>query len=337
MNRFWQVCKTPSNEFHLRQTTEPIPDPGHREVLVAIEYSSINFRDMLACRGNLGVTRRFPYTPGVDLSGAVVKSQSEEFKIGDQVFVMAAPPRGLHPGGWAKYARVNEDLLWHKPSAFSPRQMAAIGTAGLSAALGVVSMKSSYLGIDPPKDVLITGATGGVGSLGLALCAGMGFRVTATTRRKDKSDYLYALGAHRVIDHLDIIDESGPNLLKQEYDFALDTLGGKALVGCLKRLKNNGVLSSAGLADTQQIENLTVLPFLMRGVSLIGTGAEVATKDKQKAALDLLEKFLSADKINQIAVSVDFNLISAAIHDMENGHHKGRFIVDIANSGCDAV
>jgi alcohol dehydrogenase len=200
------------------------------------------------------------------------------------------------------------------------------GTAGLSAALGVRAIDRFIGGIQAGQKMLVTGASGGLGSLAVAMLASMGCVVDAASRKSEAEDFLLGLGADRVLHPSELTANSAPNLLKEEYTGAVDTLGGTVLVAALKRLSKGGAIACAGLVESQKL-SLTVLPFLMRGVGLVGTGAEVANDQAQAQAWAMLETWVTEAQLERIAKVIAVTGVPAALEQMAAGSHHGRFVI----------
>lgn len=328
-NEYWSVYETEKDKFNLRLESSSIEECKEDEVIIESIYSSINYRDILACKGNKGVARRFPYTPGVDIVGKIYHSESKNFKVGDIVFSHAAGDRDLIPGGWSRFVKAKSSTIKKIPESLDSFAVAIIGTAGLAAALGIISIQLNVnLDQDKEFDILITGASGGVGSIGVMLASEIGWNVTASSRDIDHNkDYLEKLGAKNLLSFKDLTAVSNQNLLRSKFNGVLDTLGGNSLTSSLRQLKNGGSLSSAGLVLSQDLDNLTVLPFLMRGNSICGTGAEVATKWKLDKAEKLISEYTSLKKLQVIQSKCNFNEINKYFDQDSNFAIGGRTVI----------
>ncbi len=313
---------------------EELPPLKDNQILVKNHFSSINFRDLLAVNGNLGVARRFPYTPGVDFVGEVLMSTSKKFQPNEFISVLAAPYKSLYPGGWSKFIICNEnDHIFKIPQGWSLQNIASIGTAGLAAASGM-SFINSFFNNDheEEKKMLITGATGGVGSVATLIAEKAGWDITALTRSvKLNREYLETLGANSIIELDDFLSSNKQNLLKSEFTAAFDNLGGEVFAVALKKLLNNGILVSAGLVKSQEVENFTVLPFLMRGVVVAGTGSEILNKTRRKAAFATLESIINSEKINTISSIINFEDLGIFVSELlaMKKHIQGRIVIKI--------
>lgn len=328
-NKYWSVNQSDNKSLQFELLNADVPELSDGEVLVKSAFSSINFRDVLAYKGNLGVIRRFPYCPGVDLSGSVLKSNSANFKSGDKVGVWAASANSLKPGGWSKFVVVNENNIQKIPSSWDLKSFAAIGTAGLAASLGMVSILHSLnCSSGEGKNIIISGASGGVGSLGIILASNLGWEVSSISNISDqKEKFLKHIGSSKIIDVQNFVSNIKPNLLRSEYDAFIDSIGGDVLVSGLKRLKFGGAAASAGLVRSQNIENLTVIPFIMRGISITGTGAEIASEWRKEKAFSLIDKIINDKKISDITTSIAFEDLETHIKDWEKEKKMGRYVI----------
>ena len=239
--------------------------PG--DVLIRAEYSSVNYKDALAATGMGKIMRRMPLTGGIDVAGTVEASTDAHFKAGDPVLVTGYDLGVAHDGGYARYVRVPADWVVRRPEGLDARQAMALGTAGFTAALSVVRLEQN--GLKPENGpVVVTGATGGVGSLALEFLAGLGYAVTAVTGKADRADYLRALGAREVLLRADIDFGSRP-LEKALWAGAVDPVGGSMLAWLTRTMQPHGSIASSGLTGGIELHT-TVMPFILRGINLLG-------------------------------------------------------------------
>ncbi|MDE2624666.1 MAG: oxidoreductase [Betaproteobacteria bacterium] len=239
--------------------------PG--DVLIRAEYSSVNYKDALAATGMGKIMRRMPLTGGIDVAGTVEGSTDARFKAGDPVLVTGYDLGVAHDGGYARYVRVPVDWVVKRPEGLDARQAMALGTAGFTAALSVVRLEQN--GLKPENGpVVVTGATGGVGSMALEFLAGLGYAVTAVTGKADRADYLRGLGAHDVLLRGDIDFGSRP-LEKALWAGAVDPVGGAMLAWLTRTMQPHGSIASSGLTGGIEL-NTTVMPFILRGINLLG-------------------------------------------------------------------
>jgi acrylyl-CoA reductase (NADPH) len=249
----------------IQRNTDDLPQNG---VLIKVAYSSLNYKDALSATGNKGVTRRYPHTPGIDAAGFVAESNSPEFKPGDQVIVTGYDLGMNTMGGFGEYINVPSEWVIPLPSGLSLKDSMILGTAGFTAAL---SMHHLLRCGQKPKDgsLLVSGATGGVGSLSVAIASKTGFEVTASTGKKDEKEYLINLGAKNIIDRSEVDDQSGRMLLRPQWAGAIDTVGGNTLATILKSLKPHGNVACCGNVASPLL-NTSVFPFILNGVNLLG-------------------------------------------------------------------
>src|SRR5580658_8226630 len=243
--------------------------PG--EVLVRVRYSSLNYKDGLAVTGKPGVIRSFPMIPGIDFAGTVEESSSAEFHPGDAVTLTGAGAGETAWGGYSEYARWNAESLVLLPPGISLQQSMAIGTAGFTAMQSVIALERHGLTSQgtTPGEVLVTGAAGGVGSIAVAILAKLGYRVAASTGRAELGDYLRGLGASEILARESLTVASTKGLERERWNGAIDSVGGSTLAGILPSMANNASIALCGLAGGATF-NSTVLPFILRGVNLLG-------------------------------------------------------------------
>ncbi len=296
------------------------------EVLVRVQYSSLNYKDALSASGNKGVTRRYPHTPGIDAAGVVEASRSPHFKPGDPVFGAAAGDLGVNtPGGYGQYIRVPAEWLLPLPNGLSLRQSMIYGTAGFTAAMCVERLQQG--GILPEKGpILVTGATGGVGTVALGILAREGYTAVAATGKLDQAAVLRSRGAAEVIDRSAVIDDSGRPLLHSRWAGVVDTVGGAYLSSAIRASMSGGVVTACGNAASPELA-LTVFPFILRGVSLIGIDA---TRPSQVERAQLWEKLAGDWKLaglETLAREVPLEDLEEQINRMLSGGQVGRIVV----------
>ena len=255
-------------EFRTRVNTLDTADLPPGDLLIRVDYSSLNYKDALSASGNRGVTRKFPHTPGIDAAGVVAESEHEAFAAGDEVIVIGYDLGMNTPGGFGEYIRVPADWAVPKPDGLSLQESMILGTAGFTAAQSVQALIQA--GVVPDDgEIVVSGGTGGVGTIAIALLSKLGYSVVASTGKADKSDYLLDLGAARTISREAIDDTSGRPLLKQAWAGAIDTVGGNTLATLLKSVSYRGVVTACGLVGGNELQ-ITVFPFILRQVSLLG-------------------------------------------------------------------
>jgi acrylyl-CoA reductase (NADPH) len=286
MSERFQAYQIGKNDDGQRCTLTQLDDSDLMEgdVTVRVEYTTLNYKDGLAMTGRSPIVRKFPLTPGIDFSGTVVASEHADFKQGDQVILNGFGVGEAHSGGYAQKARVSGDWLVPLPEGLSMRQAMAIGTAGYTAMLCVMALEDH--GVKPDQgDVLVTGASGGVGSVAVAILSKLGYRVVATTGRMNEKDYLLGLGAADVIDRAGFAEKARP-LAKELWSGAIDVAGGNTLANVLSQLKYGGAAAICGLAESMSLPT-TVAPFILRGISMYGIDSVMASKNCLSISISL--------------------------------------------------
>jgi acrylyl-CoA reductase (NADPH) len=267
------------------------------DVTVAVSHSTVNFKDGLALTGSSPVVRRWPMIPGIDFVGTVTASSHDGIATGDEVVLNGWGVGETHLGGYAQRARVPGDWLVPKPDAFSPAQTMAIGTAGYTAMLCVLALERHGVGPDAGP-VLVTGASGGVGSVAIAVLADLGYEVVASTGKLDEADYLRSLGASEVLDRAELSDPGRP-LAKERWAGAVDSVGSHTLANVLAGTRYGGTVAACGLAQGMDLP-ASVAPFILRGVTLAGVDSVMAPKPARMEAWDRLARDLDTTKLDAI-------------------------------------
>ena len=296
-------------------------------VTVEVETSTLNYKDGLAITGSSPVVRKFPMVPGIDLAGVVSESSHADFKEGDRVVLNGWGVGETHWGGLAQKARLNGDWLIKLPEAFSSRQAMAIGTAGYTAALCVDALVN--YGITPDQgEILVTGATGGVGSVAVMLLAKAGYTVVAATGKASEEAYLKELGASDIIERA-ALSEKGKPLQRERWAGVVDAVGSHTLVNACAQTKYCGAVAACGLAQGADFPS-TVMPFILRGVALLGVDSVMAPKARRMAAWDRLAKDLDVSKLENV-IAGELTLAEAipAAADLLEGKIRGRLVVDV--------
>ena len=262
------VTEQADGTFTRAVETRTVADLPAGEVLIKVAYSSLNYKDALSASGNKGVTRNYPHTPGIDAAGVVVTDESGAFQPGDQVLVTGYDLGMNTAGGFGGYIRVPATWLVPLPTGLTLAEAMAYGTAGFTAAISLLRLEEH--GLTPTQgEVLVTGATGGVGSLAVSLLAQAGYTVTAATGKTDQADFLTTLGATTILHRDEVTDESRRPLLKGRWAGVIDTVGGNMLATALKSMQYGGSVACCGLAASAELPT-TVYPFILRGVNLLG-------------------------------------------------------------------
>lgn len=297
------------------------------EVTIQVAYSSVNYKDALAATGAGKIIRRFPCVAGIDLCGLVMESKDARFKAGDRVIATSFDIGVAHHGGYAEQARVPADWVLRLPAGMSFRDSMALGTAGFTAALGVVRMEEN--GLRPENGpVIVTGATGGVGSLAVNMLAQLGYAVTALTGKAAETDYLKGLGANEVLlrERLDLA-KIRP-LDKALWAGAVDNLGGDVLAWILSNMKQAGTVASIGLAQSMKL-NTSVAPFILRGVSLLGIDSGYIGFPKRQDVWNRMATDLWPKALPTLTRVIEFDALSGVFDDFLQGKAKGRTVVRI--------
>ena len=296
------------------------------DVTIDVQYSTINYKDGLAMTGSGPVVRRWPMVPGIDLVGTVSDSSYAEFKPGDVVLLNGWGVGEVHWGGLATKARLNGDWLIKLPSGFTGKQAMAIGTAGYTASLSVDAMIK--FGITPDQGpILVTGTPGGVGSVATALLKKAGYTVTASFGDESEKEYLTKLGASDFI-HRDELSSPGKPLQKELWAGVIDSVGSHTLVNAIAQTKYRGAVTACGLAQGADLPG-TVMPIILRGVSILGIDSVMCPKGPRMAAWDRLDKDLDRDLIAVIGAEVGLSEAMQAGADIIAGKIRGRVIVDV--------
>lgn len=297
------------------------------DVTVAVEYSTLNYKDGMILNGLGRLVRSYPHVPGVDFAGTVEESAHPRFKPGDKVVLTGWRVGEMHWGGYAEKARVKGDWLVPLSEGLTTRQAMAIGTAGFTAMLAVMALEKH--GLDPAEgEVLVTGAAGGVGSVAVAVLHKMGYRVAASTGRPETHDYLKDLGASTLIDRQEIATPSGRPLDKERWQACIDSVGGATLACVLPQIAYRGSVAAVGLAGGNKLET-TVLPFLLRGVKLLGIDSVMCPLEEREAAWRRLRKDLPMDKLEGMIREATLADLPALGSEILKGQVRGRVVVDL--------
>lgn len=299
---------------------------GDGEVLVGIEWSSLNFKDALALQGDPGVVRVSPLVPGIDLAGTVIESTDERWQPGDVVVLTGDGSGETHHGGYASRARVRAEPLIRVPASLGPRRAAAIGTAGFTAAQAVLALERHGI---PEGDVLVTGATGGVGSLAVALLAASGRRVVASTGDPGAREHLMRLGAAEVVERTSL-QGSGRPLQSTRWAGAVDSLGGSTLANVLAQTRYGGAVASVGLVESAELHT-TVMPFILRAVSVLGINSVTPQPEHRAEVWERLERDLDLELLDAITLEVPLDEVPETAARLRDGVIRGRVVVAVAH------
>ena len=306
---------------------QDVTDLPEDEVLIDVEYSSINYKDALSASGNKGVTREFPHTPGIDVAGTVVESSAEGFSAGDPVVVFGYDLGMNTAGGFAQKVRVPANWVLKRPADLSAAQAMSWGTAGFTAALSVQKLERN--GINPDSGpVVVTGATGGVGSVAVAILAKLGYEVLAVTGKPEQQEFLKSLGANGFLTRDDILATKGKAMAKPVYQAAIDTVGGDLVSGLIPQIKPEGAVTTCGMIAGIKVE-ASVFPFILRGVSLLGVDSvEIPLAEKQ-AVLNKAAAEWQLDQLESMTTELGRSQLADILAKVLNGQGVGRYRLNL--------
>lgn len=297
------------------------------DVLVEVQYSSLNYKDGLAITGKAPVVRRFPMIPGIDFAGTVIESSHPDFQAGMPVVLNGWGVGETHMGGLAQKARVKSDWLVPLPESFDAKQAMSIGTAGYTAMLCVLALEKQ--GITPDRGkILVTGAAGGVGSVAVAILSKLGYEVAALTGRPEESDYVRSLGASEIIERSEL-SELGKPLGKEKWVGVVDVVGSNVLVNACASTEYGGVVTACGLAGGMDFP-ATVAPFILRGVSLIGIDSVMCPKERRLEAWQRLGEDLDISKLENITNEIGLSDAIEVAGNLLEGKVRGRVVVNLS-------
>lgn len=296
-------------------------------VVVKVLFSGINYKDFLSSQGNKGVTKQYPHTPGIDAAGIVVNDSTHTFQSGQEVVVMGYDLGMNTDGGFAEYISVPVEWVLPKPTRFTLKQTMQIGTSGFTAALGISKMLR--MGAQPEDGpIVVSGATGGVGVYAVQMLATLGFEVWAATGKTEAIALLTTLGAARVIGREEVMAPAEKPLLRPKWAGAFDTVGGDTLVSLLKQCKKSGSVATCGNVGGLKLE-MTVLPFILNGINLLGINAADTPMKERKEVWDLLEQIANPELVAQTGKEIALEQVANAFEAMKNGQHTGRFLITL--------
>lgn len=297
------------------------------DLLIKVKYSSINYKDALSASGNKGVTRNYPHTPGIDAAGVIVESSSDNFKLGEEVLVTGYDLGMNTPGGLGEYIRIPSDWAVKLPNGLSLRESMIYGTAGFTAALSVYKM--TQYGITPGMgEVLVTGATGGVGSIAIGFLSKLGYDVVAATGKADEEVFLLSIGARKIVSRNDINDESGRPMLKSRWAAVIDTVSGNILSTAIKTTNYGGCVTTCGnIASTEFTSS--VFPFILRGVSLLGIDSVQCPMDLRMKVWDKMADEWKIENLEWYADECSLEDVRERIDLILKGKLVGRTLVNL--------
>ncbi len=301
----------------------------HGDVLVKVDYSDLNYKDALILNNGAKLVKEFPHIPGIDFSGTVLESDNSKFKKDDEVILTGWRVGEIYFGGYSQLARVSGDYMIKKPKNISSKQAMVLGTAGLTALLCSFAIKAReeiLLG-EKVKDVLVTGASGGVGSVAVMILSKLGYDVTAVTGKVENEGYLKSLGAKNIINKTDLDKDPRP-LDRGLWDGVVDTVGGKILANALAQTKNNGIVAACGNASDYKL-NTTVMPFIIRGVKLWGINSVTASIKRREFVWNEVKNLINFDKLEQSIKTISLEELIDIYPKMLKGETSGRYIIDL--------
>lgn len=321
------VINKVENEIIANTQQLDLNDLPQGELLIKVAYSSVNYKDALACLPKGGIVKSYPFVPGIDLAGTVVSSEDERFQEGDEIVVTGFGLGVNHFGGFSEYARVPAEWAIKLPQGLSMKEAMILGTAGFTAALSVYELVQN--GIRPEDGpILITGATGGVGSIAAAIAAKLGYEVAASTGKLDKQQYLLDLGVKRILPREELLSGSKQPLDKQIWAGAIDCVGGETLTAVLSQLKYGGAVAASGLTGGAGL-SMTVYPFIIRGVRLIGIDSVMAGMEIRSKIWTLLADAYKPSMLGELFSEIGLDQVSDQVATLLNGQAKGRAIVKL--------
>jgi len=321
------VHEQPDRQFIRRIEERALADLPEGDVLVRVHYSSLNYKDALSAAGHKGVTRNYPHTPGIDAAGIVEESVHPRFKVGEPVIVTSYDLGMNTAGGFGQYIRVPAGWVVHLPDSLTLRQSMIYGTAGFTAALSISALERH--GVTPDQgQILVTGATGGVGSLAVGLLAQIGYQVVAATGKMEQAGFLEGLGAVEVIHRDEVRDTTGRPLLKQRWAGAVDTVGGEYLASVLKATRYGGAVTCCGLVASPELVT-TVYPFILRSVSLLGVDSQDCPMHTRSWLWQRLSTEWRLAKLEQLASECTLDGLEAGIQRILQGKQAGRLVVNL--------
>lgn len=323
--RALQVDEQPDGTFRrsiVTRTTDELP-PG--EVLVKVLFSSLNYKDALSATGNKGVTRKYPHTPGIDAAGIVEESQSPEFGPGDAVVVIGYDLGMNTPGGYGEFIRVPANWVAKLPPQLAAYESMMLGTAGFTAAMAVEALQWHEV-MSQQGEILVTGATGGVGSVAVALLAQLGYDVVAATGKLQETSFLQALGAKSVIHRDELIDPSSKALLRERWAGVVDAVGGPLLSSAIKAVRLGGSVAVCGNVASPRVDT-TVFPFILRGVNLLGIDSANYPIERRRALWQRLAGEWRLEILENLSREVPLNQLDREIDRILQGKLTGRIVV----------
>lgn len=322
------VSRTEDGKFTREITTRELDSLPDGEVLLNVKYSSLNYKDALSAIGNRGVTRNYPHTPGVDAAGVIEDSENGGFEPGDKVIVHGYDLGMDTSGGFGQYIRVPADWVVNLPEGLELKESMMYGTAGFTAAQSVLRIVEGGVGPEDGK-ILVTGATGGVGSMAVAILRKAGYSITASTGKTEQKQFLEDLGAEEVIGREDLTDPSGKLLLKGQWAGVVDTVGGEMLATAIKSTRQRGVVTTCGNVASHEL-NINVYPFILRGIMLVGIDSASCPMKRRRLVWEKMSGEWKLDILERMCRTVSLEGLDPEIDVILKGGQVGRVVVDLS-------
>lgn len=323
------VREIKENQFKREIEEKTIDELPAGDILIRVHYSSLNYKDALSAKGHKGITRKYPHTPGIDAAGVIEESLSSDFKVGDKVIVTGYDLGMNTSGGFSQYIRVPSSWVVKLPEGITLKESMIYGTAGFTSGLCLYEFQRR--GTTPEKGkIVVTGATGGVGSIAISLLAKLGYSVTASTGKLDKTQFLMELGAKEVIDRDKLIDTSGKPLLPRIWAGAVENVGGITLSTVIRSTDYWGTVACVGLVGSDKLD-ITVYPFLLRGVALVGIDSADRPMELRKKIWHNLSTEWKIDTFDKLHKEITFNELNFEIDKILEGKQCGRVVVKISD------
>ena len=321
------VKEEDENHFTRHLSMHEIKNLPHKDgILINVHYSSLNYKDCLSASGNKGITRKYPHTPGIDAAGVIVQSNDKKLPEGTEVLITGFDLGMNTKGGFSEYIQVPAEWVIPLPENLSLKEAMALGTAGFTAALAVYRLEQ--LNIQPDNGpVIVTGATGGVGSIAIELLTKLGYHVTAATRDLDDNEYLTSLGAKDIISTSTLQDTSTKPLLSKKWNAAIDTLGGNVLENLIRTTEYYGAIATCGNILGPELQT-SIYPFILRATSLVGISSANCPQDIRKYLWESLSTSWKPSQLFHYATEIPLARINTAIDAMLSGTHRGRTVVN---------
>lgn len=320
------VTETGDKAFNREITTKTIDELPQGEVLVKVAYSSLNYKDALSATGNKGVTRNYPHTPGIDAAGVVEESQVDAFKPGDKVIVTSYDLGMNTAGGYGEYIRVPAGWVVNLPDNLDLKEAMIYGTAGFTAGLSVNAL--THIVKPEHGEILVTGATGGVGSVTIFILAKMGYQVVAVSGKAEEKDFLMRIGAKEIISREDAMDTSGRPVLKARWAGVIDTVGGDILATAIKSTKPGGSITCCGNAASPDL-SINVFPFILRCVRLLGIDSQNCPMEKRNKIWNMLAGEWKFDELARLSEEITMEDLEDRFQLILQGKNRGRTVVKI--------